>query len=123
MMTAVKRFIVHVAAALALPSAVPRVSLQNSPSRVSLGEVTDIEQVVKALEYRGFQIRVRIEPCGAWLTVTTDLIGFEFAPVGGAGATQLISGSITPLAAKRAATAAAMAWIDIVLADDVAQPP
>jgi hypothetical protein len=87
-----------------------------------LDEVADIKQVVKALEYRGFQIHVRIEPFGAWLTVTTDLIGFEPAPVRGAGATQLISGSITRLAARRAATAAAMAWIDTVLADDVAQP-
>ena len=83
--------------------------------------MTDIKQIVKALEYRGFQIRVRIEPFSDWLTVTTDLIGFETVPIHGAGGTQLISGSITPHAAKHAATAAAMAWIDAVLADTAAQ--
>jgi hypothetical protein len=73
---------------------------------------------VKPLEYRGFQIRVRIEPSSDWLTVTTDLIGCVSAPIHGVGGTQLISGAITPRAARHAATAAAMAWIDVVLAED-----
>jgi hypothetical protein len=90
--------------------------------RARSDEVTDIDQIANALEYRGFQIRVRIEPCSDWLTVTTDLIGFERAPVQGAGGTQLISGSITPRAARHAATAAAMAWIDAVLADGITEP-
>ena len=90
-------------------------------TRHRTGVLADIEQIVKALEYRGFQIRVRIEPFSDWLTVTTDLLGFEPVPVRGAGGTQLISGSITPRAARRAATAAAMAWIDAVLADGAAR--
>jgi hypothetical protein len=76
---------------------------------------------ITIIEYRGFQIRVRIEPFSDWLMVTTDLIGYETAPIRGAGGTQLISGSITPHAARHAATAAAMAWIDAVLADGAAQ--
>lgn len=77
-------------------------------------------QGMKPLEYRGFQIHVRIEPSSDWLTVTTDLISCVSVPIHGVGGTQLISGSITPRAARHAATAAAMAWIDAILSEGTA---
>jgi hypothetical protein len=54
------------------------------------------------------------------VTVTTDLIGCVSAPIHGVGGTQLISGAITPRAARHAATAAAMAWIDAILSEGAA---